>query len=165
MLKKIAMVASGFVAGVALTLVTVGGHTPSVAADEAEVAHMAAMKAQVMHTIYQLDASGFHDLETKLQAGTLPPGSFGTVQHARIMAEATEWPADLKQAASDEIAQLKLLEAALKAEDVNAAKNPAHEVHEGGHGLSTRVYAWLGGTPAAADSDDDDDHSMPGMGH
>jgi hypothetical protein len=161
-LKKIAMVTSGFVAGVALTLVTVGAQTPTVAADEAQVAHMAAMKAQVMHTTYQLDSSGFHALDQSLQGGTLPPGSFGTVQRARVMAEATEWPDDLKQLATDEIAQLKLLETALKNEDVEAAKDPSHQVHEVGHDLSAKAYAWLGGAAAMSD---EDHGGAPDMGH
>ena len=175
MLKKIALVASGFAAGIAMTLATVGYHAPTVAADETEVAHQAAIKAQVMHTIYQLDSSGFHGIEDSVNNGTVPAGSLGAVQRARVMAEATDWPSDLKPMATAEIAQLKLLEAALKNEDANAAKDPAHQVHEVGHDLSAKAYAWLSGTPASDEhthgmddqSGDDDAGSggMPGMGH
>jgi len=173
-LKKIALVASGFAAGVTMTLATLGYHAPTVAADEAEVAHQAAIKAQVMHAIYQLDSSGFHGIEDSVNNGSVPAGALGAVQRARVMTEATDWPSDLKPMATTEIAQLKALEAALKNEDANAAKDPAHQVHENGHDLSAKAYAWLGGTPGSDShthgmSDDNDNDAgsggMPGMGH
>lgn len=163
MLKNIAIAAAGFAAGITVTLVSVGYHTPTATADEAEVAHAAAVKAQVMHTMYMLDKAGFHDLETSLQAGTLPPGAYGTVRQARIVTQATDWPEALQADAAAEAAQLQALENALKNEDVNAAKDPAHQVHEGGHDLSAKAYTWLsGGQVPATDHTDD---SMPGMGH
>jgi hypothetical protein len=159
-LKKIALTAAGFAAGDALTLVSVGYHAPTVAADEAEVAHMAAVKAQVMHTVYMLDKSGFHELDASLQAGTMPAGAYGPVHQARIAAQATEWPDTLKDAAATEIAQLQALEDALKNEDVDAAKDPAHQVHESGHSLSSKAYDWLSGNQTAAPmhTTDGDDH-------
>jgi len=168
-LKKIALAAAGFAAGITVTLVSVGYHTPTAAADEAQVAHLAAVKAQVMHTMYMLDKAGFHDIDTSLQAGNLPPGAYGTVRQARIVTQATEWPETLQADAAAEVAQLQALEDALKNEDVNAAKDPAHQVHEVGHDLSAKVYTWLSGgqSPAPAHADDDDDSmpGMPGMGH
>ena len=129
MLKKLTLVATGFAAGVAITLFAVGYQTPTVAADEAEIAHMAAVKAQVMHTMYVLDTAGFHALDESLQAGTMPPGAYGPVHRARVMTQATEWPEALQTVAATEVAQLKALEDALKNEDVNAAKDPAHQIH------------------------------------
>jgi len=169
LLSRIALAATAFAAGVAITLVGVGYHTPTVAADEAEIAHAAAIKAQVMHTMYQLDNSGFHGIDEATAAGTVPPGSYGAVNRARVMAQATEWPDTLKPAASDMVAQMKLLEDALKNENAAAAKDPAHQVHDMGHELSEKAYAWLGGG-APADQhmhgmdDSSDDDAMPGMG-
>jgi hypothetical protein len=150
--KKLTLMATGFTAGVAMTLFTVGYQTPTVAADEAEVAHAAAIKAQVMHTMYVLDTAGFHELDTSLQAGTLPAGSYGAVHRARIMTQATEWPEGLQGVAATEVAQLTALENALKDENVDAAKDPAHQVHENGHDLSAKTYDWLSGgqSPAPA---------------
>jgi hypothetical protein len=173
MLSRIALVATAFAAGVAITLIGVGYRTPTVAADEAEIAHAAAIKAQVMHTMYMLDSSGLHAIDEATAAGTVPPGSLGTVRRARIVAQATDWPDALKPAASDLVAQMKLLEVALKNENAAAAKDPAHQVHDMGHDLSDKVYAWLGGGAPADehmhgmndDPSDGDHDAMPGMGH
>ncbi len=150
MFKRIALVATGFVAGVAITLFAVGYSAPTASADDTDVAHMTAVKAQVMHTVYQLDSAGFHALDEGTHAGTIPPGALGSVRRARIVAQATEWPETLKPTADSMIAQMRALEAALRNEDAAAAAGPAGQVHDIGHDLSTKTYDWLSGGQSPA---------------
>jgi hypothetical protein len=148
--KRIALVATGFVAGAAVTLLSVGYGAPIASADDMDVAHMAAVKAQVMHTIYLLDVSGFHALDEGTHAGTIPAGALGSVRRARIMAQATEWPETLKPTADSMIVQLQALETALRNEDAAAAAGPAGQVHDIGHDLSGKAYDWLSGGQSPA---------------
>jgi hypothetical protein len=142
-LKKFALIATSFVTGVALTLLAVGYQTPTVAADDAEMAHTMAMKAQVMHTIYMLDSSGLHAIDESTHAGTIPAGALGTVRRARIMTQATEWPDALKDQAAGLVNDMKALEATLQKEDAAGSADLAAKVHDGGHDLSAAVYTWL----------------------
>jgi hypothetical protein len=142
-LGKIAVIATSFAAGVALTLLSVGYHAPTASADEAEMAHMMAMKAQVMHATYQLDSSGFHDIDESTRAGSIPAGALGSVRRARIVAQSTEWPDALKPMADDLVTSMKALEEALRTEDPAKAADLAAKVHDGGHDLSSAVYTWL----------------------
>ena len=150
MFKRIALVASGFVAGVAMTLFGVGYNAPTASADDMDLAHMTAVKAQVMHTVYQLDVSGFHALDESTHAGTIPAGALGSVRRARIMAQATEWPETLKPNADSMVSQLLALETALRNEDAAAAAGPAGQVHDIGHDLSAKAYDWLSGGQSPA---------------
>lgn len=142
-LKKLSLTAAGFAAGVAMTVTTLGLTPQPVGADQAEMAYMVAQKAQVAQTTYHLDKAGLHDLDVAVAAGTIPPGALGNVRRARIAVQATEWPEALKAMATDQVATMKALEAAIRAEDLAAAAAPAKKAHDLGHDLSAAVYAWL----------------------
>jgi hypothetical protein len=141
--NKIALTAAGFVAGVAMTVATVGSTAPPVGADQAENAYTVAQKGQVAATTYQLDKSGFHDLDVSSNAGTIPAGALGNVRRARIAAQATEWPEALKPMAMDVVTSMKVLEEAIRTEDASKVAEPAKKVHDSAHDLSAAVYTWL----------------------
>lgn len=149
-LKNVSLTVAGMIAGAGLTLATIGGPAASVSAQQD--AYAAAQKAQVLAVIYHLDKVGFHGMEDSIKGGTVPAGSLGAVQRARTAMMAVDWPAAANGTVNALNEQMTALEAALKTEDVAAAANPIHEVHEGGHELSSAVYAWLKGaapnTPA-----------------
>ena len=140
--NKIALTAAGFVAGVAMTVAAIGS-TVNPASAQMPDGMMAAQKAQVIATTYQLDTSKLHDIEEQSKAGTILPGALGYVRRARIAAQATEWPEGLKPMATDLVANMKTLEEAIRTEDASKVVDPATKVHEGGHDLSAAVYTWL----------------------
>jgi hypothetical protein len=107
--------------------------------------HPAVQRAQVVAAMYQLDSVGFHDLAEELAAGQLPPGALGPVRRARIAAQAVAWPHALQELHGELVAQLLVLEEALRTEDPAQAASPAELVHETEHDLSNAVYAWLSG--------------------
>ena len=144
--NKIALTAAGFVAGVAMTVATIGSTaTPAAAttANQMDTGTMAAQKAQVIATTFQLDKSGLHDIEEQSKAGTIMPGALGYVRRARIAAQATEWPDGLRPMATTLVADMKVLEEAIRTEDASKVVEPATKVHDGGHDLSAAVYTWL----------------------
>src|SRR4051794_8587372 len=107
---RLALIAAGFIAGVAMTLVSIGAVAQPVAADQADNAFMLAQKAQVAHATYQLDSAGLHGIDEGSKAGTIPPGALGAVRRARIAVQSTEWPDALKDMAMDQVANMKALE-------------------------------------------------------
>lgn len=143
---------AGLVAGVGLTLASVAA--PTTPASAQQDASMMAMKAQLMAVTFQLDKSGFHDLDESLAAGTMVPGGLGSVRRARIALMATDWPDELRPMAMELAGHMTELESALRAEDVVAAAPEARAVHDVGHDLSSAVYGYLSGgltTPAHGD--------------
>ena len=147
-MRNLFLAGAGLVAGVALTLVTTtvraGPHTAE--ADR----YQAAVKAQVIAVTFQLDTSGFHDLEDSTAAGVIPRGALGNVRRARIATQATDWPDPLREKATELVSHMMALEDGLRAEDPGVAAQPARHVHEVGHDLSTLVYTWLGGQSASS---------------
>ncbi|MFN8526532.1 MAG: hypothetical protein U0821_25805 [Chloroflexota bacterium] len=145
-LKSAVIAIVAFVAGVAVTTWTV---VPAATVSAQQDAYAAAQKAQVIATVYHLDKVGFHGLEDAINAGNIPAGSLGTVRRARVTMMAVDWPAAMRETVTSLNTQMLALEAALKDENAEAAKVPAHEVHEIEHDLSGAVYTWLGGGQAA----------------
>ncbi|MGE3268513.1 MAG: hypothetical protein AB7P40_07185 [Chloroflexota bacterium] len=150
MRSKFALTAAGFLAGVTMTVATLGGAATPVGADQAENAYMVAQKAQVAATTYQLDSAGLHGIDEGAKAGTIPAGALGAVRRARIAVQATEWPEALKPMAMEQVEAMKALEEAIRTEDAAQVVEPAAKVHDGGHDLSAAVYTWLdtGAMPA-----------------
>ncbi|MFN8632954.1 MAG: hypothetical protein U0893_03800 [Chloroflexota bacterium] len=143
-LKKIALTAAGFAAGVAMTLASVSATVSPVSAQmSGDQAYMLAQKAAVAHATFQLDSAGLHGIDEGAHAGTIPAGALGSVRRARIAVQAAEWPDALKDMAMDQVMNMKALEEALRTEDPAKVADPAEKVHEGGHDLSAAVYAWL----------------------
>ena len=140
---RIALTAAGFVAGVALTAATIGTTVGPARAQHADAGHLAAQKAQVIAATFQLDNSELHDIEEGARAGTILPGALGYVRRARIATQATEWPEGLKPTAIALVADMKVLEEAIRTEDASRVVEPATKVHDAGHDLSAAVYTWL----------------------
>ena len=141
--NKIALTAAGFVAGVALTVATIGSTVSPASAQHGDAGMMAAQKAQVIATTFQLDKSSLHDIEEQSKAGTILPGALGYVRRARIATQATEWPDGLKPMATALVADMRTLEEGIRSEDASKVVEPATKVHNGGHDLSAAVYTWL----------------------
>ena len=104
-IKQLVLAGAGFVAGVAMTLVTIGQVAPTATAAPTEQhndAMMAAQKAQVIATTFQLDKSGFHDLDVATNSGQpAPSGALGNVRRAQVALKATTWPDALKEKAAE----------------------------------------------------------------
>ena len=141
--NKLAFTAAGFVAGVAMTLATLGTAVQPVGADQAENAYMMAQKAQVAHSTYQLDNAGLHTLDVDSNAGTITAGALGKVRQARIALQASDWPKALKEMASNQVTTMKALEEAIRTEDPAQVAPLAKKAHDDGHDLSAAVYGWL----------------------
>ncbi len=104
---------------------------------------LAIQKSQAMTVAYQLDGSGLHDLDVKLNNGELVPGALGKVRKARIAVQSTMWPAEMQEQANTLVGEMMALEAALRNEDVSAGAPHAKEVHDVAHILADAVYTWL----------------------
>jgi len=147
-LKTFISVATGMVAGVVLTLTVLA--VPATPATAQQDVLLMAQKAQAIATIYQLDKSGFHDMDVALTAGTMPPGALGAVRRARIANAATSWPDPLQEHAKRLTTKMMEFEEALRSEDAAKAAPLATEVHDIEHDFSGEVYAWLTGEQAPA---------------
>jgi hypothetical protein len=112
---------------------------------------LAIQKSQAMTTAYQLDTSGLHDLDVKLNSGEFVSGALGKVRKARIAVQTTMWPSEMQDTANKLVGEMQALETALRNEDVAGGAPLAKEVHDIAHILSDGVYTWLstGQTPAA----------------
>lgn len=144
LLKKLALTAAGFAAGVAMTLASVGATvTPATAQMTSDQAYMLAQKAAVSQATYQQDTAGLHALDEASNAGTIPSGSLGRVRRARIAVQAAEWPEPLKADAMHFVETLKQLEEALRTEDAAKVAPVAKKAHDDGHDLSAAAYTWL----------------------
>ncbi len=147
-IKQLVLAGAGFAAGVAMTLVTLGQVAPLASAaptEQRDDAMMAAQKAQIIATTFQLDKSGFHDLDVATNAGQpAPSGALGNVRRAHVALKATAWPDALKDKASELDGHMQRLDDALRNEDWAAAE-PAEKVHDVGHDLSAMAYQWLSG--------------------
>jgi hypothetical protein len=141
--NKFALTAAGFLAGVTMTVATIGGTATPVGADQAEHAYMVAQKAQVASTTFQLDKTGLHEMDVQATEGKIVAGSLGAVRRARIAVQATDWPEALKPMAMEQVEILKGLEEAIRSEDAAQVAGPAKAAHDKGHDLSAAVYTWL----------------------
>ena len=141
--NKLALTAAGFLAGVTLTVATIGGTASPVGADQAENAYMIAQKAQVNHATFQLDTAGLHGIDVAAAEGKVVAGSLGAVRRARIAVQATDWPAALKPMAGEQVEIMTGLEEAIRSEDASKVAAPAKAAHDKGHDLSAAVYSWL----------------------
>ena len=112
---------------------------------------LAVQKSQAMTTAYQLDTSGLHELDVKLNSGEFVPGALGKVRKARIAVQSTMWPAEMQDTANNLAGEMMALETALRNEDVAGGAPHAKEVHDIAHVLADGIYTWLstGQAPAA----------------
>lgn len=144
MMKKLALSAAGFAAGVAMTLASIGATvTPATAQMTGDQAYAIAVKASVAHATYQQDTAGLHALDVAAAAGTIPSGALGNVRRARIAVQSAEWPEPLKDKAMHFVETMKQLEEAIRTEDAAKVAEPAKKAHDDGHDLSAAVYTWL----------------------
>jgi hypothetical protein len=88
------------------------------------------------------------------------------VSRARLVTAAVAWPAGPPRDTATKLqGQLAALQDALRAENVQAAKGPVHDVHETEHDLSAAVYGWLGNlTGQAPSTSGAADHGNMGTG-
>jgi hypothetical protein len=112
---------------------------------------LAIQKSQAMTTAYQLDTSGLHDLDVKLNSGEFVSGALGKVRKARIAVQTTMWPVEMQGTANSLAGEMMELETALRNEDVAAGAPHAKEVHDLAHQLADGAYTWLstGQAPSA----------------
>jgi hypothetical protein len=119
--------------------------------------------SQLSATLDLLDKSGLHDLDTSLQAGSMPAGALERVHQLDTAFGATAWPAALQGTAGQLDTQLGLLHEALEANDMDAAMQPAHDAHELSHVFSSQARAWLASQSMAVTAASDE--AMPRMDH
>ena len=149
-LDRFSLLAGAAVGALAMLLATTFGSAVSpTSAQQATVDQQltelraSLQQTQLMAVTYQLDASGFHDLDVKLNQGEMVYGALGKVQHARVAVQATDWPSEMRPTVDQLVAQMQLLESALRDENVEAGKDPAKQVHDLAHDLSHAAYAAL----------------------
>lgn len=101
-----------------------------------------------------IDGAGFHGMDEALNgdAPAIQASWLGQTTHARLAAQAVDWPSDLQAAVDAFVAATTDLEAALSADDAAAAAEPAAAAHETQHALSHDAYHHLGEMAAADDS-------------
>lgn len=94
-----------------------------------------------------VDSAGFHGIATDLAEATeissRLAGSMGKVLSA---ARAAAWPADVRVEASQFIADLTALKAALEADDLEQARTASEAIHGSQHDLSKATYGWIEAT-------------------
>lgn len=95
-----------------------------------------------------LDAAGFHAMDETLHRGELDPRYLEAVRTTLVAVEALPWPDALRGELSAFVAAGRELEAALQAEDVEAAAEAAAVAHGTQHALSHAIFARL--SPAGA---------------
>jgi hypothetical protein len=106
---------------------------------------------------------GLHELDDEVQAASeMGAGWSGTLSRLHTVTAATEWPADLSEAARDLESELSAAVAAIKDDDLTAAKEHIGLAHAAWHDLEHDTYAMLAGEvdeghdPADASSGVDD---------
>ncbi len=99
----------------------------------------------ILTAIDFVDSAGFHGMAEALAGGELSGRELGGVQKVLTALDVVAWPHELEETVGALMGDLGALAAALEAEDVNAAAEAAHAVHEGQHGFSHDVYAFLDG--------------------
>ena len=106
----------------------------------------AAQKAQVIAVINQLSAVGLHALDETLDAGqAIPATALGNVRRARTSIQAISWPSSSRSMANRLADEMTKLETALRDENADRGKEPAHNSHELSEDLSDAIFSWLGG--------------------
>ncbi|MDZ7799398.1 MAG: hypothetical protein U5K81_01220 [Trueperaceae bacterium] len=104
-----------------------------------------------------LEAAAFHAIDDALAAGEMDPRFAETVHAAVLSVEAVSWPEGLRDPVQAFLADARDLEAALRAEDVDAAADAATRAHDAQHVLSHAISSALasdGGHAAEAHGDD-----------
>jgi hypothetical protein len=121
----------------------------------------AASNAQLIGALNTLSATPLHDIDEQLQAATeIPAGIAGDVTTARQVASAVAWPSELQEGSGNLVTHLEALEAALEADDLEAAKTEAVASHDAWHDFSGAAYAHIAGEePPAHDEEGGDEHA------
>ena len=92
-----------------------------------------------------VDTAGFHGMSEALGEGEMTGRELGSVDKVITAITSISWPHELEETTASFLADLEALAAGLEAEDVDAAAEAAHTVHESQHGFSHDVYAFLAG--------------------
>jgi len=113
-------------------------------AEEGDISYLGTQVATVLAAIDIADTSGFHGLQTDMEAATEINSRWaGTVNKALQAVSVAAWPPELASAAATVKADLEAAAAALAADDLAAATAAVTLVHGSAHGLSNDTYAWL----------------------
>jgi hypothetical protein len=120
---------------------------------------------QLSAALVVLDQAGLHDLDSDLEAGTVPDGALDRVQGAKMALDMASWPPELQSDATRLSVFLGRLNQALQANDMDTAMSTAHTVHDMYHDFSDSAREWLTaqGVPTTASPEDMDEHDH-GMG-
>lgn len=106
---------------------------------------VAAQRAQVIAVVNQLNGVDLHELDEGLDAGKpIPPTALGQVRRARTSVQAINWPATARSTVNRLADEMTKLETALRDENADRAKEPAHNSHDLAHDLSDLAFSWLG---------------------
>lgn len=103
-----------------------------------------------------LEAAAFHAIDDALAAGEMDPRFAETVHVAVLSVEAVSWPEGLREPVQAFLADARDLEAALRADDVDAAADAAARAHDAQHVLSHAISSALASNGGHAAEDDGD---------
>ena len=107
----------------------------------------AAVQDQVFKVVlstYLLDNAGLHEIDEGLQtAEEIDPSYLGAIRRIRGVVAAAPWPDELQEQATGLVETMDALAAALEADDLEAARTAAEEVHSIQHDFSHAVGEWL----------------------
>jgi outer membrane murein-binding lipoprotein Lpp len=99
---------------------------------------------QVVVGTYLLDNAGLHGIDEGLQeAEEIDASYLGVIQRIRGVVAATPWPEELQAQSTGLVEAMDSLAEALEADDLEAARSGATEVHEAQHDFSHAVGEWL----------------------
>jgi hypothetical protein len=99
-----------------------------------------------------LDASGLHDLDMSLEAGTLPSDATERVHQAQLVMTTTAWPVALQGTAGQLTAELDQVHAAIEANNMDDATQSVQAAHALYHQFESQARAWLATQAAPEDS-------------
>lgn len=98
---------------------------------------------EMMSAIITLDGLPLHEMDVSLAASTVESAFVPDTRTAIRMLKLTNWVDELKDDADKLHGEAVNLLKALEADNVDAAKAPAHNLHEGAHEFHRAVWAVL----------------------
>ena len=119
---------------------------------------------EMLFATFSLSALPLHAMDTSIASGTVESTYVPNARSAVRLLALTNWDSSLKAEADTVRGHAVDLLKALDDGNIDAAKDPAHELHEGYHDFSDKVWAILAkDLPADAGgvAPDDEDASTP----